>query len=144
MKMSETQRDNSNSFVIQKSNEHIQSLTPINVSKNPQIGQISASKHVQKNSIGGLHTIDHDYSHTQQQFNPSKTQTSFGTTTTSPQLYNEVPRPSILNILNQQEKLRQQSSRTVIVGNYQHKSLNSGSRKAEHKRIQYENYKMLL
>lgn len=35
IKMSETQRDNSNSFVIQKSNEHIQSLTPVDVVKIP-------------------------------------------------------------------------------------------------------------
>jgi hypothetical protein len=40
--------------------------------------------------------------------------------------------------------MRQQNSRTVIVGNYEHKSLNEGSRKAEFRRIQMENYKLLL
>jgi hypothetical protein len=57
----------------------------------------------------------------------------------------EVPRPSILNILNTQAQnypLGNQTSRTVF--HNRHKSLNEAARKKESRRIDIENHKLLL
>ena len=74
----------------------------------------------------------------------NKTHASFMTANTSRHMYMEVPRQSIVNILNQQQKsqLGHQTSRSVF--NTRHKSLNEGARKQENLRIDRENLKMHL
>lgn len=133
---------------------------------------------VEANSLGGFHGLggkDHyDFLQTQQPFpshtprvddkmaltgmwgqgnnqtldHANRTQNSFLTQTTSPHLYLEVQRPSMMKILNQKHKQSSQSPlqqyRQQPTFHKKHHSLNENARKLEALRIKHENNKILL